>query len=56
LAASFAEIEGRGTASNVIQEMTRILTEQGVDEAIAYVATHRPLILKNRSCSRNLSL
>jgi tetratricopeptide (TPR) repeat protein len=46
LAAAFAEIEGRGTATNVFQEMTRILTEQGVDEAIAYVETQRPLILK----------
>ena len=36
LAVSFAEIEGRGTATSVFQEMTRILTEQGVDEAIAY--------------------
>jgi tetratricopeptide (TPR) repeat protein len=36
LAASFAQIEGRGTATSVFQEMTRILAEQGVDEAIAY--------------------
>ena len=35
LAASFTEIEGRGTATSVFQEMKRILTEQGVDEAIA---------------------
>jgi hypothetical protein len=46
LASSFAEIEGRGTATSVFQEMTRILTEQGVDEAIAYVATQRSSILK----------
>jgi len=46
LAASFAEIEGRGTATSVFQEMKRILTEQGVDEAIAYVATQRSSILK----------
>jgi tetratricopeptide (TPR) repeat protein len=46
LAASFAEIEGRGTTTSVFQEMTRILTEQGVDEAIAYVASQRPSILK----------
>ena len=46
LAASFAEIEGRGTATSVFQEMTRILAEQGVDEAIAYVATQRSSILK----------
>jgi tetratricopeptide (TPR) repeat protein len=46
LATSFGEIEGRGSATSVFQEMTRILTEQGVDEAIAYVATQRPSILK----------
>ena len=46
LAASFAEIEGRGTATSIFQEMTRILTEQGVDEAIAYVGTQRASILQ----------
>ena len=46
LAASFAEIEGRGLATSVFQEMTRILTEQGVDEAIAYVASQRTAILQ----------
>src|SRR5204863_3091944 len=46
LAASFAEIEGRGTATSVFQEMTRILTGQGVDEAIAYVASQRVSILQ----------
>jgi tetratricopeptide (TPR) repeat protein len=46
LAAFFAEIEGRGTATNVFQEMTRILTEQGVDEAIAYVGTQRSTIFQ----------
>ena len=46
LAASFAEIEGRGAATSVFQEMTRILTNQGVDEAIAYVASQRPAILQ----------
>ncbi|MGO9118669.1 MAG: DUF4062 domain-containing protein [Desulfomonilaceae bacterium] len=46
LAASFAEITGSGTASNVFQEMDRILREQGVDEAIAYVGTQRASILE----------
>lgn len=46
LAASFAEIEGRGTATSVFKEMTRILDEQGVDEAIAYVGSQRSGILK----------
>ncbi len=46
LAASFAEIEGRGAATSVFQEMTRILTNQGVDEAIAYVASQRTAILQ----------
>ncbi len=46
LAASFAEIEGRGTGTSVFQEMTRILTEQGVDEAITYVGTQRSSIFQ----------
>jgi tetratricopeptide (TPR) repeat protein len=46
MAVSFAEIEGRGTATNVFQEMIRILTEQAVDEAIAYVGTQRSSILQ----------
>ncbi|MBX3336208.1 MAG: DUF4062 domain-containing protein [Nitrospira sp.] len=46
LAASFAEIEGRGTSTNIFQEMTRILSEQGVDEAIAYVGAQRSSILQ----------
>ena len=46
LAASFAEIEGRGAATGVFQEMTRILTSKGVDEAIAYVASQRTAILQ----------
>ena len=46
LAASFPEIEGRGKATSAFQEMPRILTEQGVEEAIAYVGSQHPLILK----------
>ena len=46
LAASFAEIEGRGSTTGVFQEMTRIVTEQGVDEAIVYVATQHSSILE----------
>ncbi len=46
LAASFAEIEGGGTATSVFQELTRILAEQGVDEAIDYIETQRSSILK----------
>ncbi len=46
LAASFAEIEGLGTATSVFQEMSRILAEQGVDEAIAYVGAQRSGILE----------
>jgi tetratricopeptide (TPR) repeat protein len=46
LAASFGEIEARGEATSVFQEMTRVLAEQGVDEAIAYVESQRPDILK----------
>ncbi len=46
LAASIAEIEGRGTGTSVFQEMTRILSEQGVDEAITYVGTQRSSIFQ----------
>jgi tetratricopeptide (TPR) repeat protein len=46
LVTTFAEIEGSGTATGVFQEMTRILTEEGVDEAIAYVASRRTSILE----------
>jgi tetratricopeptide (TPR) repeat protein len=46
LAAIIAEIEGSDKSSSVFKEMTRILTEQGVDEAIAYVSAQRPSILK----------
>lgn len=46
LAASFAEIGGRGLATSVFQEMTRILSQQGVDEAIAYVDGQRATILQ----------
>lgn len=46
MAASFAEIEGKGTATSVFQEMTRILAEQGVDEAIAYVGTQQASIFQ----------
>lgn len=47
LAISFAEIEGRGSTTSVFQEMTRILTEQGVDEAIAYVGTQQAAIFNS---------
>jgi len=46
LAASFAEIEGKGTATSVFKEMNRILADQGVDEAIAYVGAQRHAILE----------
>jgi hypothetical protein len=40
--ASFAEIEGTGRATHVFDEMTRILAEEGVDQALTYAATKRP--------------
>ena len=51
LAASFAEIEGTVRSSEVFDEMTRILAEEGVNQALAYAATQRPGILEkvNRS-------
>ncbi|WP_295387515.1 DUF4062 domain-containing protein [uncultured Thiodictyon sp.] len=45
LAASFAAVEARGEASTVFTELTRILKEQGVDPALAYVASKRVGIL-----------
>ena len=46
LADSFAEIEGTGRSTQVFDEMTRILAEQGVDQALAYVATKSSGILE----------
>jgi len=46
LAASFAEIEGTAKSSQVFDEMTRILAEEGVDQALAYAGTKRPDILE----------
>ena len=46
LAASFAEIEGTGRSTQVFDEMTRIIAEEGVDQALAYAATKRPNILE----------
>jgi tetratricopeptide (TPR) repeat protein len=46
LASSFAEIEGTNRSTKVFDEMTRILAEQGVDEALAYASTQRAGILE----------
>jgi tetratricopeptide (TPR) repeat protein len=46
LSASFAEIEGTERSSNVFNEMSRILAEEGVDQALAYADTQRPSILE----------
>jgi tetratricopeptide (TPR) repeat protein len=46
LADSFAEIEGTSRSTHVFDEMTRILGEQGLDQAIAYAATQRAGILE----------
>jgi outer membrane murein-binding lipoprotein Lpp len=46
LAASFAEIEGTDRSTDVFDKMTRILADEGVDQALAYVATQRPGILE----------
>ena len=47
LATSFAEIEARGNSTSVFQELSRILAEQGVDEAIAYMAAQKTSILQS---------
>jgi tetratricopeptide (TPR) repeat protein len=46
VAASFAEIEGTGRSTQVFDEMTRIMAEEGVDQALAYAATQRANILE----------
>src|SRR5262249_7370577 len=46
LSASFADIEGTERSTNVFNEMSRILAEEGVDQALAYAATQRPGILE----------
>jgi tetratricopeptide (TPR) repeat protein len=46
LAVSFAEIEGTARSSRVFDEMTRILAQEGVDQALAYAATQQPTILE----------
>ena len=46
LAASFAEIEGTAKSSQVFDEMTRILAEEGVDQALAYAASQQSGILE----------
>ena len=46
LADSFAEIEGTERSTQVFDEMTRILAEEGVDQALAYVATQSSGILE----------
>ena len=53
LADSFAEIEGTGRSTQVFDEMTRILAEEGVDQALAYVATQRPSILEKVKARAN---
>ena len=45
LAASFAEIEGTARSSQVFDELTRILAEEGVEKALAYAAAQRAGIL-----------
>ena len=45
LAQSFAELEGRADATAVFREMTRILEQEGVDLALAYIAEQKGGIL-----------
>src|ERR1700736_6735383 len=46
LPSSFAEIEGTGRSTQIFDETTRILAEEGVYQALAYAATKRPRILE----------
>jgi hypothetical protein len=42
----FAELEGRADASAVFRELTRIVREEGVEAALAYVERQRPGVLE----------
>src|SRR5271165_1330606 len=55
LADSFAEIEGTDRSTQVFDEMTRILAEEGVDQALAYVATQRASILEKVRARANVA-
>ena len=44
--AAFFDIQRSGAATSVFKELTRIFTDQGVDEAIAYVSSQRGGILQ----------
>ncbi len=45
LARQFAELEGTAEASEIFDELTRIVEEEGVEEALAYLGSQRPTIL-----------
>ena len=46
LAAYFAEVEGTERSTDVFNEMARVLKDEGVDQALAYVATQRSGIVE----------
>ena len=45
IVARFAELDGRADISKVSRELTRILTEEGVDATLAYADAQKPRIL-----------
>ena len=45
LAQSFTELEGRADTTNIFKEMARILEQEGVDMALAYIAEQKGGIL-----------
>lgn len=46
LAATFAQLEGRANASAVMRELSRVLQEEGVDPALAYIERQRAGVLE----------
>jgi hypothetical protein len=48
LAASFADIEGTERSTNVFNEMSRVLKDEGVEAALAYVITQRAGIVERK--------
>jgi tetratricopeptide (TPR) repeat protein len=55
LAASFVELASGTEATTIFKEMTRILKEEGVEPALAYVARHRGAVL-TRVDARNAAM
>ena len=52
LASSFALLEGRGDATAELKEMTRILSEEGVDAVLRYIEGQRAAMLSRAAAAK----